>query len=75
MISARSRGLPAIAVPGDDAWEPEWAHLLVGRYVSIVFDCDRAGRDAAARIAGALKAAGGRGSIVDLAPVGMTGTT
>ena len=22
MISARSRGLPAIAVPGDDAWEP-----------------------------------------------------
>ena len=30
MISARSRGLPAIAVPGDDAWEPEWARLLVG---------------------------------------------
>ena len=22
MVSARSRGLPAIAVPGDDAWEP-----------------------------------------------------
>ena len=67
MISARSRGLPAIAVPGDDAWEREWAQLLVGRYVSIVFDCDRAGRDAAARIAGDLKAAGVRGSIIDLA--------
>ena len=67
MISARSRGLPAIAVPGDDAWEREWAQLLVGRYVSVVFDCDRAGRDAAARIAGDLKAAGVRGSVIDLA--------
>ena len=68
MISARSRGLPAIAVPGDDAWEREWARLLVGRHVSVVFDCDRAGRDAAAaRIAGDLKAAGVRGSIIDLA--------
>jgi hypothetical protein len=35
MISARSQGLRAIAVPGDDAWEPEWARLLVGRYVSV----------------------------------------
>ena len=67
MISARSRGLPAIAVPGDDAWEREWAQLLVGRYVSVVLDCDRAGREAAARIAGDLKAAGVRGSIIDLA--------
>ena len=67
MISARSRGLPAIAVPGDDAWEREWAQLLVGRYVSVVFDCDRAGREAAARIAGDLKAAGVRGSVIDLA--------
>ena len=36
-------------------------------YVSVVFDCDRAGREAAARIAADLKAAGMRGSIVDLA--------
>ena len=34
----------------------------------VVLDCDRAGRDAAKRIAGDLKAAGVRGSIVDLAP-------
>ena len=67
MISARSQGLPAIAVPGDDAWEPEWAQLLVGRHVSVVLDCDRAGRDAAVRIADDLKAAGVRGSIIDLA--------
>lgn len=33
MISARSRGLPALAVPGDDAWEPQWARLLAGRHV------------------------------------------
>jgi hypothetical protein len=29
MISARSRWLPAIAVPGNDSLEPEWAQLLV----------------------------------------------
>ena len=68
MISARSHGLPALAVPGDDAWEPEWAQLLAGRHVSIVFDCDQAGRDAARRIAADLKGGGVRGSIIDLAP-------
>ena len=68
MISARSRGLPAIAVPGDDAWEPSWAQLLVGRAVSVVMDCDPAGRGAAARIAGDLKTAGVHGSVIDLAP-------
>jgi hypothetical protein len=35
--------------------------------VAIVFDCDQAGRDAAARIAADLKAAGVRGSVIDLA--------
>jgi hypothetical protein len=44
---------------------PEWARLLVGRYVSVVLDCDWAGRQAARRIAGDLKAAGVRGSVVD----------
>jgi hypothetical protein len=35
MTSApRSQGLPAIAVPGYDAWEPEWAHLLAGMSLS-----------------------------------------
>ena len=67
MISARSRGLPAIAIPGDDAWEAGWAQLLAGRHVAIVFDCDQAGRAAAARIAADLKAAGVRGSVIDLA--------
>ena len=28
MIAARSRGIPAIAVPGDHAWQRRWARLM-----------------------------------------------
>ena len=56
MIAARSRGLPAIAVPGVDAWRSEWAQLLHGRQVTIVMDCDAEGRRAADRIANDLRA-------------------
>src|SRR5438067_2398860 len=41
---------------------------LVGRKVSLVIDCDRAGRAAAIQIARDLRAAGVHGSIIDLAP-------
>jgi hypothetical protein len=70
MISAPAlRGCARSPVPGDDAWwEAEWAQLLRGRCVSVVLDCDRAGRDTADRIARDLKAADVRGSVVDLAP-------
>ena len=68
MISARSRGLPAIAVPGDHAWEGEWTQLLAGRRVSIVMDCDDPGREAARQITGDLKGIGVSGSIIDLDP-------
>jgi len=51
MIAARSRGIPAIAVPGAESWRAEWAPLFAGREVTIVMDCDRDGRRAAARIA------------------------
>lgn len=67
-ISARSYGLPAIAVPGDDAWEAGWAQLLAGRRVSVVMDCDRPGREAAIRISSDLKAAGVGGAVIDLDP-------
>jgi hypothetical protein len=50
MIAARSRGLPAIAVPGVDGWRPAWAELLAGREVTVVMDCDEQGRIAAAAI-------------------------
>src|SRR5439155_14388900 len=58
MICARSCGLPAIAVPGDHAWEAQWAQLLAARRVSVVMDSDQAGRVAARRIAGGLESAG-----------------
>jgi DNA primase len=51
MIAARSRGWPAIAVPGDHAWRPQWAALLQERQVTIAMDSDDAGRAAAERIA------------------------
>jgi hypothetical protein len=51
MVAARSRGLPAIAVPGTEAWQPGWAPLLASRHVTIVMDADPAGRSAAYRIA------------------------
>jgi hypothetical protein len=50
MIAARSRGLPAIAVPGVDGWRPAWAELLAEREVTVVMDCDEQGRIAAAAI-------------------------
>jgi hypothetical protein len=67
MIAARSRGLPAIAVPGDHAWQHAWARLLVGRQVTIVMDSDIAGRAAATRIADGLRQVADA-HIVDLAP-------
>jgi DNA primase len=68
MIAARSRGLPAIAVPGDHAWRPTWAGLLAGRHVTIVMDADTQGRAAALRISADL-ATRAHACVVDLAPL------
>ena len=67
MIAARSRGLPAIAVPGVDSWRPEWARWFAGRTVAIVADADAAGRALATRAADDL-AGVAQPRIVDLAP-------
>jgi hypothetical protein len=67
MITARSCGACAIAVPGDHAWQPSWARLLEGRNITIVMDCDAAGRAAAERIAQDLSRVAAI-EIVDLAP-------
>jgi 5S rRNA maturation endonuclease (ribonuclease M5) len=72
MIAARSRGLPAIAVPGDHAWQPQWAQLLAERDVTIVMDADKAGRAAAERIARELSDHA-LTKIVDLAPLRTDG--
>jgi hypothetical protein len=68
MITARSHGLPAIAIPGDDAWRPEWAQLLAGRRVTMVMDADRPGRQLAERIAIDLHDLVDEFLAVDLAP-------
>lgn len=54
MIAARSRGIPAIAIPGTHAWQDSWTPLLAGRMVTIVMDADPPGRIAARRIADSL---------------------
>ena len=48
MIAARSRGLPAVAVPGVDGWRTAWASLFAGWRVVEVMHCDEDGRAAAA---------------------------
>jgi hypothetical protein len=68
MLAARSAGLPAVAVPGTDAWRSEWAGAFAGQEVTVVMDCDRPGRKAAARMADDLAHAGADARIVDLAP-------
>jgi hypothetical protein len=68
MLAARSAGLQAVAVPGIDAWRAEWAAAFAERQVTVVMDCDRPGREAAARIADDLTRAGAHARIVDLAP-------
>jgi hypothetical protein len=68
MIAARSSGLPAIAVPGTHAWQPEWAELLRGRRVTIVMDCDEPGRAAAERIRADLHPVASTVDVADLWP-------
>jgi hypothetical protein len=68
MIAGRSRGLPAIAVPGDHSWRAEWAPLLAGRRVTVVSDADAPGRELATRIAGDLHGVVSELVAVDLAP-------
>ncbi len=67
MIAARSRGIPAIAVPGTETWRTEWASLFAGREVTIVMDCDPEGRRAAQRIAEDLHALAVT-RVLDIAP-------
>jgi hypothetical protein len=67
MIAARSRRLPAIALPGVQSWRPEWASLFAERQVTIIMDADEAGRESAARINQDLRTVAAV-QILDLAP-------
>ncbi|MGH2886384.1 MAG: toprim domain-containing protein, partial [Solirubrobacteraceae bacterium] len=68
MISARSAGLAAIAVPGTNSWHPAWAELFASRRVTIVMDCDPTGRRAAHDIAASLNRMAAAVEVVDLRP-------
>ena len=68
MIAARSCGLPAIALPGVDAWRPDWARLFANRRVTIVMDADAQGRRIAERIKRDLRGHA-KSAVLDLAPM------
>jgi hypothetical protein len=67
MLAARSRGLPAIAVPGDQAWQDEWGPTLAGRQITVMMDADQPGRAAAQRIKDSLGPSA-HCEILDIAP-------
>lgn len=56
-IAAISVGAAAVAVPGIEAWRPEWASRFRGRDVLICFDADAPGRAAVERVCDDLMAA------------------
>jgi hypothetical protein len=60
--------MPALAVPGDQAWDSAWALGFEDRDVTIVMDADRAGRLAAQRIQRDLTDVARTVTIADLAP-------
>jgi DNA primase len=72
-ITARSLGLPAIAVPGTESWQPAWATQFTERDVTIIMDCDHQGRACAHRVADDLRATARRIKIIDLAPTRTDG--
>ncbi|OUN01369.1 MAG: hypothetical protein BAA04_07060 [Firmicutes bacterium ZCTH02-B6] len=54
-LLARQIGLPAIChTGGANTWKDHWTPLFKGKFVTIVYDNDQAGRDGAARVARAL---------------------
>jgi hypothetical protein len=67
-IAARSRELPAIAIPGVDGWQPEWSTLFAGRVVTIALDADLQGRACARQVANDLAGHAAVVELVDLAP-------
>lgn len=67
-LAALSAGIPAVAVPGTHAWNPDWSERLAGRDVVICMDCDTPGRSAAARVAADLAGVANHVRTLDLEP-------
>jgi hypothetical protein len=72
-VAAASLGLPAVAIPGVRGWRDAWAVRFRGRRVAVCFDSDRAGREAAQRIARAIAREATEVRLVDLDPTGEDG--
>lgn len=68
-LALLSHGIAAVAIPGVGAWRRAEPSRLTGRQVTIVMDCDPAGRAAACLVLARLQHAGVEARIVDLAPV------
>lgn len=67
-IAAWSAGLHAIGVPGSQGWRSEWAPRFAGRDVIVCCDCDRPGRELAARVADDLLEHAAAVRVLDLSP-------
>jgi hypothetical protein len=72
-IAARSRGLPAIAIPGVNGWRPAWAPLFSCKTVTIAFDADAQGRACARTVAQDLAIHAADLLVIDLAPARADG--
>ena len=67
-LALLSHGIAATAIPGVGAWRRADPARLAGRRVTVVMDCDPAGRAAAGLVHERLRSAGVEACVVDLAP-------
>ena len=67
-LALLSHGVAAVAVPGVGSWRRAKPERFAGRRVTIAFDCDQAGREAARKVHSTLTGAGVVARCVDLAP-------
>jgi archaellum biogenesis ATPase FlaH len=72
-VACWSMGMAAVAVPGAQAWKPEWADRFAGRQVIVCFDCDPPGRAAAAKAANDLSKVAREVRLIDLDPTAGDG--
>ena len=64
---ARSRGLPAVAIP-EERVDPQWSRRLAGQFVTVLMDAHPADRGTAQRLAVDLDNAGAMVVVADFAP-------
>ena len=67
-VSACELGYDAVGLPGAAIFKDDWPERFRGKRVTVCLDCDREGREAAARVVGLLGSAGVEARSVDLDP-------